>query len=71
MKVKLLVRIACPTPKVWCKPDQRQVTANVGSRASREAAQRKPDVVLGSKQSGGSLLELPLRCDTVGEGVGV
>ena len=44
-------------PKVWCKSDQRQVTANVSSRASQETAQRKPDVVLRPKQSGGSLLE--------------
>ena len=35
----------------------------------REAAQRKPDVVLRSKQAGGSLLELSRRCDTVGGSV--
>ena len=55
-------------PAVWCEPDQWQVTANVCGRASQEAGQRKPDVVLRSKQSGGSLLELPLRCDTVRRG---
>ena len=38
---------------------------------SKDTAQRKPDVVLRPKQSGGSLLELPLRCDTVGGSVGL
>ena len=71
MKVKLLVSMAGPTRKVWCKPDQRYITANVSSCASQEAAQRKPDGVLRFKQCGGSLLELPLRCDTVGESVGL
>ena len=43
-------------PAVWCKSDQWEVTAKVSSRASQEAAQRKPDLVLRSKQSGASLL---------------
>ena len=58
-------------PAVWCKSNQWKVTANVSSRASQEAAQRRPNLVLRSKQSGGNLLELSLRCGTVPESVGL